>query len=147
MKSGQSIELNLLTVPLICESVSCQPVSICQTNFEHLKGIDLADSSDGHTHMKIDVLIGSDLYWELVTGQVRRGSAGPVAIHTKLGWVLSGVTSPSVAATASACLVTHTLRVDGLAQESHPLDDQLRTFWELESFGIPSTERSVYDEF
>ena len=40
--------------------------------------------------MLVDVLIGSDYYWEFVTGSVCRGVSGTAAIHTKLGRVLSG---------------------------------------------------------
>ena len=43
--------------------------------------------------MPIDILIGSDYYWQLVTGSICRGTSGPVAVHTKLGWVLSGPSS------------------------------------------------------
>ena len=36
-------------------------------------------------------LIGSDYYWSVVTGEtVRGGVDGPVAVHTRLGWILSG---------------------------------------------------------
>ena len=33
--------------------------------------------------MAIDMLIGSDYYWDLTTGETIRGEGGPVAIHTK----------------------------------------------------------------
>ena len=39
----------------------------------------------------IDLLIGSDFYWLLVTGNVRFGNPGePVGVETKFGWVLNG---------------------------------------------------------
>ena len=38
----------------------------------------------------MDKLIGSDFYWDLVTGGTIQGQCGPMAINTKLGWVLSG---------------------------------------------------------
>ncbi len=68
-------------------------------------------------------------YWlrsllQIGVSKVRWGCAGIVAIHTKLAWVLSSTTS-SVAATAIICLVTHTLRVDFLAQKSHTLDENV----------------------
>lgn len=47
--------------------------------------------------------------------------------------------------TPTAFLVTHTLRVDGLSQDSLILDDRLKSFWELESFGI--TDIEVHDNF
>ena len=55
-----------------------------------LKGLKLADTADASDKLEVDVLIGSDLYWNLVTGRVIRGKSGPIAIHTKVGWVLSG---------------------------------------------------------
>ena len=147
LENGQSQGLVLSTVPHICEPLTCQPVSICQGNFNHLVGLNLADPSDGSSSSEIDILIGSDQYWELVTGETRRGDFGPVAINTKMGWVLSGATTPPVHDTPSTCLLTHTLRVDGLPQGSQSLDDRLKTFWELESFGISGSERSVQEEF
>lgn len=147
LRNGQTKQLMLFTVPLICEPLTCQPVSFCQGNFDHLAGIDLADPSDGCSHLEVDILIGSDQYWELVTGEMRRGKSGPVAINTTLGWVLSGVASSPAQDTSSTCLVTHTLRVDGLPQNGKALDDRLKSFWELESFGISSSDYSVHDEF
>jgi len=53
-----------------------------------LQGFDLADhdaSSDGE---KSDALIESDCYWEVISGEIMKDTAGPVAI--KFGWALSG---------------------------------------------------------
>lgn len=33
------------------------------------------------------MLIGADYYWELTTGTMSRGDAGPIAMHMRLGWV------------------------------------------------------------
>ena len=38
----------------------------------------------------IDVLIGSDCYRTIIAGQTIMGDQGPVAIDSKLGWLLSG---------------------------------------------------------
>ena len=38
----------------------------------------------------MDMLIGSDFYWEFVTGEIICGQSGLVAVRTILGWVLSG---------------------------------------------------------
>ena len=48
----------------------------------------LADSD-----VDVDTLIGADYFWSIVTGVVRSGKEGPVAMETKLGWVLSGIVS------------------------------------------------------
>ena len=92
-------------------------------------------------------MVESDLYWDLITGKTCRGASGPVAIDTRLGWVLSGPTTSPIKEQTSAGLVTHTLRVDGLQQDMVTLDGRLKSFWELESFGVPDSDRSVYDMF
>ena len=147
LKDGQSKCLMLLSVPHICEPLTSQPISICQEEYEHLKGLELADASDGQSGLCIDVLIGLDSYWEIVTGEIRRGSGGPVAIHTHLGWVLSGPVTFSSLHLDTASLVTHTLRVDAVPQQAKNLDDQLKSFWDLESFGVNPTEGLAHDEF
>ena len=148
-KDGTLKPLRLFTVPMICEPIACQPISICCSDFDHLTGIDLADSSGGYGSLEVDILIGSDQYWGLVTGETRRGNSGPVAIRTTLGWVLSGPAPLHTHDAPDACLVTHTLRVDGLSNDSQLLDDRLKSFWELESLGVTDSdpECSVYDDF
>lgn len=138
-KDETSKQLTLFTIPTICEPIAGQPISICCNDFDHLAGMDLADYSDGDESLEVDILIGSDQYWELVTGETRRGNSGPVAICTKLGRLLSASTTSYV---PTSCLFTHSLRVD-LQQ----LDNRIKSFWELESFGISASEHSVYDDF
>ena len=94
------------------------------------------------------ILIGSDCYWDLVTGSVCRSGKGPTAIHTKLGWVLSGPTLSNREVRCSVNLTTtHVLRVNTHQDETTGLDEQLRSFWELESLGILGEERTLYDDF
>ena len=143
-KDKVTIPLTLFAVPLICEPVTSRPISFCQNDFDHLVGIDLAECPDSCANLEIYVLIGSDQYWELVSGGIRRGNSGPVAICTKLGWVLSGPISSRNHDMPATCFVTHSLGVNDLSQS---LDDRLRWFWDLESFGIMDPEHSVSDEF
>ena len=50
------------------------------------------------------MLIGSDHYWQLVTGTMVRGGDGPVAIHTTLGRVLTGPVSVNNGSQASTSM-------------------------------------------
>lgn len=97
--------------------------------------------------MEIDILIGSDHYWEVVTGRIIRGASGPTAVETNFGWVLSGP-EEGVAQedTAINFTSTHTLRVDAFT-EQQSLEAGLKRFWVLESLGILKEEQSVYDTF
>ena len=62
--------LDLYTVPMICEPLSLQPILMCTEKYEHLSQLEMADPVDGTTAKEIDVLIGSDHYWDLVTGDI-----------------------------------------------------------------------------
>jgi hypothetical protein len=44
-------------------------------------------------------------------------------------------------------LMTHALTVDTYPQSDVPLEESLRAFWELESLGISTNDKSVYDDF
>ena len=85
MNCGPNTELMLFTVPHICDPLTAQPVSLCAEMYDHLSSLELADSSSDEAQLEVDVLVGSDYYWELATGKTLRGKDGPVAIHTKLG--------------------------------------------------------------
>jgi len=138
---GQDEVLELLTVPHICEPLSPQP--ICPKTFPHLSSLTLADTHQSDTPLDVAMLIGSDLYWQLTTGEVIRGQSGPVAINTKLGWVLSGPVDTNEASnTATAVMSVHTLQVGSCDNQ---LDKTLRSFWELESFGVEPTKDESHD--
>ena len=46
-------------------------------------------SEDSNGNNSVDILIGSDYYWDIVTGEVLKGD-GPIVVHSKFGWLLSG---------------------------------------------------------
>ena len=50
----------------------------------HLQELELADSAESLN--SIDILIGSDHYWDFITGESIRGDFGPTAVKSKLGW-------------------------------------------------------------
>ncbi len=144
LKGYPSLTMPLLVVPRICEPLISQPISLCFKQNPQLAGFEFADWADSDDELEVDILIGADWYWELVTGKIAKNPGCPTAIHTRLGWVLSG---PVPAGTASSCstnlVTTHVLRVD---TQPEPTDDSLRAFWELESLGIQPDERTVYDD-
>ena len=136
----------MLVVPFICNPLTSQLINHTRDDYDHLLGIDLADSADIGEVLEVDMLIGSDFYWSLVTGRVRRGRSGPMAIHTRIGWILSGPVDRQEVSVNLTLAATHALKIDTHPVEQN-LDDQLRRFWELESLGIMKDEPSVYDKF
>ena len=147
LRGYPSMMLSVYVVPTICEPLVSQPIAACVKQHPHLLGLELADCSSTDSSMPIDMLIGSDYYWELVTGSTCRGASGPMAIHTKLGWVLSGPSSNNVYDNCAVNLtVTHVLHT-GTTESLHDLEDQLRAFWELEALGIQGEEGTLCNQF
>ena len=145
-KCGDSQLLELFVVPHICDPVMTQTTVACVKMYSHLSQLDLADLNQDEA-TQVDLLIGSDFYWEFVTGKTIRGDDGPVAIETSLGWVLSGPTGLGESEKSAVSLFnTHTLRVEGMTNRE--LDKTLKTFWELESLGIEEVSNDpVCDRF
>ena len=153
---GMKLYVKAYSVPTICSPLSNQAVKLAVEKYPHLQGLQLADIPESADDVEIDVLIGADYYWNFFDGAVRQGRGpGPVALSTKLGWVLSGPMLPS-GKRSSECSVnlnpTHVLRVDTSTvnineAELSPEGLQLSKFWDLETLGIRSDEKSVYDTF
>ena len=146
VKSGETLEIAALVVPLICSPLTSQPITPSGECHRHLLGLEVADSADGDDILGVDVLIGSDWYWSLVTGKVIRGKSGPMAIHTKVGWILLGPATNLTTVNLTFSSPTHALKIDTFKVEPN-MDDQLKKFWELESLGIPTNETPVYENF
>ena len=120
----------MFVVPHICDPVTSQASVACSRMYGHLSQSDLEDVCQNET-LEVDLLIGSDFYWEFVMGETIQGDNGPVAINTTLGWVLSGPTGVAEKEESAVSLVNaHTLWVEGITNKD--LDNTLRSFWELE---------------
>ena len=102
------------------------------TKYKHLSDLDLADSSNDEGDMEIELLIGSDYYWDFTTGDICRGDDGPVAICITSEWVLSGAMRTLTHQQSS--LITRTLRTNVL-MSTESLDNVLHSFWESRHLG------------
>lgn len=140
-----AIKISALTFPVICSPLPGK-VSV---NYPHLDGLELADEpfdAEG----SIDILIGCDYYWHFVTGETRRGDEGPIAVNSKLGWLLSG----PVKGTLDRSYVTHSnLIIEGhddlfARNEDDVLTNTLKNFWETEAIGIKDlTQQETKESF
>ena len=147
LKNGHSLEMSFLFVPLICEPISNQPTTFVCSNNSQFASLELADCCHENESLEVDILVGADQYYQLVTGEIIHERNGLTAIHTRLEWVLSGPVYGMSQSTTSANLVmTHALSVD-VYQPQESLEHRLKQFWDLESMGIQPQECSVYDKF
>ena len=69
LRSGHKENLELVVVPHICDPLTVQPISLSSRMYNHLTQLDLADTFHAEMPLDIDMLIGSDFYWDLVTGE------------------------------------------------------------------------------
>ena len=108
-----------------------QPLNYVQNSPEFAE-LNFADTGD--TGNEIDLLMGSDFYWSLVTGNVKAlEKSSLVAMETKLGWVFSRPvdiphsTNMNISTTSVAHVVLM-LNNKAKTNESH-----LSKFWDLET--------------
>ena len=99
---GLRIDLSGFSVLVVCGSVNGQKVKFVKSNYPFLKNLKLTD--EGLHRENIDLLVGADFYLDIVDGSVKRGnSVDPVALGSKLGWLLSA----SVTKHNASSLTTH----------------------------------------
>ena len=77
-----------------------------------------------------------------MTGHTIKGAQGPAAVHSKLGWVLSGsVSLGSVENQQRSNLVTiHVLKCATDQVSYDGLRGELKKFWDLESLGVKAAK-------
>ena len=135
----------------ICEPLHDQKITITRDAYPHLRGITLADQGEDEFTKKVDVLIGADFYYEFLTGVVKKQThgRGPVAILTKIGWVLGGpVIRQSSKNVLTNLAVDRTLKCTEkgfVNRVTDPLIEKITEFWNIESLGIRENEKS--DEY
>ena len=98
---------------------------------------DDVDTSLGSSD-NINVLIGADQYYNIVVGDVIRGEHGPVAVKSKLGWVLSGDTGSSIVSQDTFTSTHLCIEIPRLTEsvKDNELVDALKAFWEVENTGL-----------
>ena len=136
--NGENIKISAVSFPVICTPLTAK---VETSNFPYLQGLELADHFSGcNENDPIDVLIGSDYYWDIVTGPIIRQNSGPTALESKFGWLLSGHLYDSI---ASSTNIVSNLIISGnccetefLSSQNEELTDTLKRFWETESIGI-----------
>ena len=144
-KSSDMVKVNVIVqddvivVSALTSPAVCSPISnlVELRHYPHLNGLALANSVDV-SNKRIDILIGADHYYDIVIGEVIRGSAGPVAISSKLGWLLSGPVSFLNSNESQVCsgsnIVNTNLLLDILPSRNEVVDESCEIFESLDRF-------------
>lgn len=85
VKDSDDIILSAICVSVISSPVRGQCPRRAARVYPHFSGLTSAD--DCEEEAQVDILVGADQYWNLVTDRVVQGESGPTAIDTKLSWV------------------------------------------------------------
>ena len=133
--------MNAYCVPTICLPLCDQEIKYAKENFKHVEGLDLADTGEGE--LEVDLLIGSNFYWSVLTGKVLKGNGcGPVALESKVGWILSGSLGKSIPSKQHVnyvgCHPTHVVFIE--TKNTDISENKLSNFWDLETLGISANE-------
>ena len=147
-RDGSVIRLKPLVFPIICSPLSS---SININEFPHLQGLEFADDFDGSQDC-IDLLVGADQYFQIVSGDTIRGESenGPVAMSSKLGWLLVGpvINSESdVSDCISNLVIEGNSSYDARKNEDQELVQTLKRFWEIEQCGVEDNLDKRTNEF
>ena len=132
---GGAISVNATCVPNICAPLS-QP-SVPTHLLQKIPTSNLVSVPAGQ-NLKVDILIGMDVYWNLLSSDVCRLTSELVAHRSRLGWMLSGrlPTSGSQPQPQSGGEVAHQLFCKGIEEN----------FWTLDSIGITDSVESADDQ-
>ena len=142
----------MLSIKALCFPTLCSPIKtrIDISSFAHLQGIALADNFD-ESDKAIDMVIGVDYYYNIVQGDVRKGSVGPVAVSSKLGWFISEPVSYMNNEISLFTNIETSLVLDILPSESREVHEKqeivesLDRFWKHKESGLAENEKD-YEE-
>ena len=105
------------------------------------------------SQLNIDILIGSDFYFEILTSEVVLRDSSPVAVNSKFGWVVSG---PMLERGEMSDMSMANLAIEKIGSQNPYLDNEnhnelscaLQRFWDITSLGIQDdVDRTSNSEF
>lgn len=128
-------------------------------SYPHIQGLQLADRSID-SKRRIEILIGADFYYNVVIGEVLKGSSGPIDTSSRLGRLLSGpVTSYDRNDNRYTDIASHliidssgsyrsigTYGRDKIQEDSSDKVQALNEFWKQESIGLHENPKDLADE-
>ena len=141
------VENEVVPVKAVSFPQLCSPISrnVDISRYPHLQGLNLADIfTEGNR--TVDLVLGIDYYHTIVQGEVCKGGEGPIAVKSKLGWLLSGPVNSVKNDVNFTTNVISSLVLDVLPSrnkvenEDRELIESLNTFWKHESSGLVENE-------
>ncbi|XP_065654791.1 uncharacterized protein LOC136081405 [Hydra vulgaris] len=148
------LDINGARIPIscfvkdICAPINGQNIKFAIENYSHLKDLRLADSHFAEGNVRVDILIGADFYWSIVDNEIIRGIEGPVAIKSKVGFLLSG----NIFGISDSCGVFHSHILEIASEfcnDKTVFHNSMSSFWDSETIGTTRSDINnlVYENF
>ena len=147
-KYGETFSVNAVAVPTICSPITGQIIQEAIDQNRFIAGLKLADGGS-KPNAPIDLLFGADIYWKIVSGEVKKcNDSGLTAINSVFGWLLSGPVKRRNESSINLVSTDVTvMKISAHVTEDTQLANEIRRFWDLDTIGISEPEVSVYDKF
>ncbi|XP_066910124.1 uncharacterized protein [Clytia hemisphaerica] len=130
----------------ICLPIENQPIEVAVKSYSHLQGIELADSNLYNSPLKIDILIGCKDYWRFVGSNQIKGTSGPVAVETNLGFILSGPVDENSGSSKTSVFSTHTMKCATSLSPDEQIRESYAKCFETNPKSDPNVQE-ILDEF
>ena len=125
----------------VCDSL-CHPICNPEVNvaeYPHLKSLYFTEDYSQGQPRDIDMLLGGDYLYDVVTNQSIRGPRGsPVGVETIFGWTLHGPHKSIVTSLKKHSQESSVLLCQSVSQVESP--PEVEKLWSLESIGVKTIE-------
>ena len=128
LQNDEGAETVLVTeIPSVCASMYRPgiPADVLSSIGDEVMLVD-----PGECQVEVDILIGLDSYWKLMTPEIKSLPDGLVAQRTIFGWVISGLLPTESGSSSSQVQVFHQLVCLDVSKSA------VDKLWDLESVGI-----------
>ena len=143
-KDGINVYMEALCVPHICSPLKVPVVSWTKSQYKYLHNLELATPPTDVN--KVEVLVGLDYYFSIVSGKTLRGPPGsPIAVESLLGWMICGRSMMPSKSNEVITNLMYTEEVD-VEEEVFGLKEELRKFWEVETINGDIND-IIHEEF
>lgn len=134
--NSYTVDVNCMIIQTVSDNIPSVDLNLTELNLPN--NIRLADPQFYKSN-KIDILIGSDIMWNIVKGGYQKtlGKNGPTLIYSKFGWLVAGPMCPTTPILPRGKI---------LCNFSQEIKDSLSKFWELETFTAPTKIYSTDDQ-
>ena len=130
--SDMTIYINAFVSDICYHLFEEQNIDLPQEEFKNLKNLYLADRNLKGLPMNIDVLVGCENYWDFIGYKQIRGESGPVAIASRLEFVLSGLygNTKNISNTSVNFVNSHLMKIESLVHESIKVKQDLSSIFQ-----------------